>query len=352
MNFSLLRILVLSFAFLLLIESVLEVRAYYRGFDTIFFGNFQRQNSSAAETLPSLPKPEATLTSNTAAKRSEEIRYWIASSSHAEDIYLSRDLIFPFRLEKLLQKPGLLVKVINASHAGMDIEANRADLESRGTAIKPDVVILYQMSTQITKLSKQLLSGKHPGSSKAKSEGQDSSKPTSPPSWISQLYENTSLYALLKGNISNRLTGQRVLADSLGKPADLEFERQVNEFVNTVRQVGAQPVLCTFTTSHTRRQMPNVPNEVTDLLFRYNVYLSLSGWFDTITRFNQILKRVADEQQIRLIDLDSVLSGHSEYFRDFVHFTPEGHEKVAETIYAGLQIGSSQTLASETANAK
>ena len=98
--------------------------------------------------------------------------------------------------------------------------------------------------------------------------------------------------------------------------------------------------------------MPNVPNEVTDLLFRYNVYLSLSGWFDTITRFNQILKRVADEQQIRLIDLDSVLSGHSEYFRDFVHFTPEGHEKVAETIYAGLQIGSSQTLASETANAK
>jgi hypothetical protein len=321
----------------LFIESVLEVRAYIRGFDTIFFGKFQRQTSSAAGIPPSLPKPAATLTLDTAEKRIGETRYWIASSSHAEDIYLSRDLIFPSRLEKLLEKHGRLVTVINASHAGMDIEANRADLESRGTAINPDVVILYQMSTQVTKLSKQLLSGKHLGSSKAKSEGQDRSKPTPPRSRISQLYENTSLYALLKGNVSTKLTGQRVLADSLGEPGDIQFEGQVKEFLNSARQLGAQPVLCTFATSHTRRQMPDVPNEVTELLFRYNVYLSLSGWFDAITRFNQILKRVADEQHIRLIDLDSVLSGHPEYFRDFVHFTPQGHEKVAETIYSWLQ---------------
>jgi hypothetical protein len=348
MNFSLLRVLVWGLAYLLFLESALEIRAHSRGFDTIVFGTFQRQDISVPEHQPTPSHPHATLTSNLSDKKIGETRYWIASSSHAEDSYLSREMIFPSRLERLLQKPGMPATVINASHAGMDIEANRAELASRGANAKPDVVILYQMSTQITKLSKQLLSGKHPGSSKAK--GPDNSRPEAQPGRIAQVYENTSLFALLKGNVSSRLTGQRVLADSLGESADLEFERQVNAFVNAARQIGAQPVLCTFATSHTQKHMPNVPREVTDLLFRYNVYLSLSGWLETITRFNQILKRVAEEQHIRLVDIDTMVSGHPEYFRDFVHFTPEGHERVAETIFAALQIDSHKRLAGGTSS--
>lgn len=349
MNFSLLRVLAWGLAYLLLSEGLVEIRAHSRGFDTIAFGTFQRQSLATAEH----PLPPAgthdTLTSDSPAKTIGETRYWIASSSHAEDSYLSRDMIFPSRLETLLQRPGATITVINASHAGMDIEANRADLESRGAREKPDVVILYQMSTQITKLSKQLLSGKQPRSSKAKES--DNPKQTPQPSWIAQIYEHTSLYALLKGNISNRLAGQRVLADSLGEQADRVFETQVKEFVHSARKVGAEPVLCTFATSHTKENLPDVPGEVTDFLFRYNVYLSLSGWFETITRFNQTLKRVADEEHIRLVDLDSAVSGHPEYFRDFVHFTPEGHRKVAEAIYAGLQTELPQRFASETSNA-
>ena len=344
-----LRVLVWGLAYLLLLEGILEIRAHSRGFDTIVFGTFQRQNVATADNPPLPPNPRATLTAAAPDKKRGETRYWIASSSHAEDSYLSRDVIFPSRLEKLLQKPGRVSTVMNASHAGMDIEANREDLESRGANEKPDVVILYQMSTQITKLSKQLLSGKRPGSSTAKKAA--NSKPAPQPHWIAQVYENTSVYALLKGNVSNRLTGQRVLADSLGEQADLLFELQVKEFLNSAKKIGAEPVLCTFATSHTERNMPNIPREVTDLLFRYNVYLSISGWFDTITRFNQILKRIATEQHIRLVDLDAALSGHPGYFRDFVHFTPEGHQKVAETLYIGLQTEAPQKLASETSSA-
>jgi len=320
---------------LVLLEFFLEVRAHSRGFDTIFFGSVQRQSSSTTENPRPPLKSGAAAASGATEKRTGETRYWIASSSHAEDIYLSREMIFPTRLEKLLQKPGVSVAVINASHAGMDIEANRSDLESQGAIVRPDVVILYQMSIQINKLSKQLLSRRQSGSSREKSL--DISKLKSQPSRIAQLYENTSLYALLKGNISNRLTGQRVLADSLGEQANLQFETQVNEFVNSVRQIGAEPVLCTFATSHTQRNMPDVPKEVTGFLFRYNVYLSLFGWFETINNFNRILRRVAEEQHIRLVDLDVELSGRTEYFRDFVHFTPRGHEKVAEAIYLKLQ---------------
>lgn len=346
MNFSLLRVLFLGCIYLLLIESALEIRAHFRGFDTIAFGTFQRQDVSVTTALSSPQDPRAIPASDTPDKKKGETRYWIASSSHAEDIYLSREQVFPTLLETRLKAIGQPITVINASHAGMDIDANRTELAAKGAIAQPDVVILYQMSTEITKLSKQLLSGKQPGTSK----GQGSNNPQSPPqpSRIAQWYESTSLFALLKGNVSNKLTGQRVLADTLGKRADEEFELHVKEFVYTARQVGAQPILCTFATSHSQRNIPNVPNEVSDLLFRYNVYLSLSGWFDTISRFNHILKRIADEQHIPLVDIDAAVSGHSEYFRDFVHFTPEGHQRVAETIFAELHTHAPKQLAGGT----
>lgn len=348
MNFRLLRVVMWCLACLVLLESLAEFRAHSRGFTTIIFGSFPREKVPTTESSSPSGTNEVVV-ADTVKKKPGEMRYWIASSSHAEDVYLSREVIFPSRLEQLFQKPGIPVVVINASRAGMDIEANRADLESRGINLKPDVVVLYQMSLQITKLSKQFLSRNQPDPNKVKSFG--TSKPARP-SWITQLYENTSLYALLKGNVSTRLTAQRVLADSLGQQAELEFERQVKEFVTSVRKLRAEPVLCTFATSHTQRNMPHVPGEVTDFLFRYNVYLSLSGWFETLSRFNQILKRLADEEHLRLVDLDAVLSGHPEYFRDFVHFTPEGHQKVAETIYAELQTQVPKRLASTTAKAQ
>jgi hypothetical protein len=350
MNFSLLRVLLWGLAYLLLLEGVLEIRAHSRGFDTIALGSFQRQNVAKTDTPLPPTTTLAALPSDAPEKdnRRNALLDCLILPCGRQLPEPRHNLSLP--LGSITQEdPAQRSTVINASHAGMDIEANRGDLESRGAREKPDVVILYQMSTQITKLSKQLLSGKQPRSSKKKES--DSPKPTPQPSWIAQGYEHTSLYALLKGNISNRLTGQRVLADSLGEPADRVFETQVKEFVHSARKVGAEPVLCTFATSHTKKNLPDVPGEVTDFLFRYNVYLSLSGWFETITRFNQTLKRVADEEHIRLVDLDLVVSGHPEYFRDFVHFTPEGHQKVAETIYAGLQTELPQRFASETSNA-
>ncbi|MBK9113550.1 MAG: hypothetical protein IPM88_18330 [Nitrospira sp.] len=120
------------------------------------------------------------------------------------------------------------------------------------------------------------------------------------------------------------------------------FETQVKEFVHSARKVGAEPVLCTFATSHTKKNLPDVPGEVTDFLFRYNVYLSLSGWFETITRFNQTLKRVADEEHIRLVDLDLVVSGHPEYFRDFVHFPLKGTRRWQKPSMRGFRPSSSK----------
>jgi hypothetical protein len=348
MSVRLLKVLGWGFCYLLLLEVGLEIRAYTRGFDTILFGTFQRQDigvksigAVSAQKEGGVPVPGAV------DKKPDEVRYWIASSSHAEDSYLSRDLVFPSQFEKLLRASGVRATVINASHAGMDIGANLSDLETRGATLKPDVAILYQMSIQISEISKKLLSGHRPDRGKPKLAQESSTKPR--PNWIVRTFEETSLYAQLKGNVSNRLTGQRVLADSLGGQGEREFEQLIRAFIRSARQIGAEPVLCTFATSHQRKQMPNIPGEVSGFMFRYNIYLSVDGWLDTLERFNAILKRLAAEEQLLLVDLDAEISGRSEYFRDFVHFTPAGHERVARALLARLALRNGTLSASMAA---
>ncbi|MFO0733698.1 MAG: SGNH/GDSL hydrolase family protein [Nitrospiraceae bacterium] len=168
---------------------------------------------------------------------------------------------------------------------------------------------------------------------------------------IVKVFGASSIYALPKGNLSNRLAGQRLLADSLGEQGDAAFEQQVAAFVKAARQIGAEPVLCTFATSHTRSQFPNIPSTVGSFLFRYNLYLSLIGWLDTVERFNQVIRRMAATEHLRLVELDTVLSGREEYFRDFVHFTPEGHALVAQTIFSRLRQESAPGLRVATPNA-
>jgi len=332
MNFTLLRILVWIGVYLLVIETGLEVRAYYRGFDTLLFGNFRRAEFGTTTTEKASDLNPVTLSSD------GRLRLWIASSSHAEDSYLSRERIFPTVLEKLLRDAGIQATVINASHAGMDIEDNIADLTLRGPVLKPHYVMLYQMSTTIGSLSKELLSGKSRNAGTQSASKRDTLRKDTLMPWAGWLIEQSATYAQLKGQVTSRLATQRVLSDSLGSRGDTEFERRIRSLIAAARMVGSVPILCTFATSHLRRDLPHFPDSVVTFLFKYNVYLSLEGWVTTVEHFNAILRRIAAEEKITLIDLEHEISGHHEYFRDYVHFTPEGHATVARVIHQTLLV--------------
>ncbi len=330
MNLSLLRIVLWIGLYLLVAEVGLEVRAHYRGFDTLLLGKFQRADSDQGRMAEG-SKEDIVETNSDAKQRkstSGGVRYWIASSSHAEDSYLSRDVTFPSVLERLLRKAGIPAEVINASHAGMEIDDNVKDIELHGSRVKPDYVILYQMSSTITSLSKQLLSATN--ARVLRGDKPASQKTSKPLDWTVWLVEQTAIYAQLKGNLTSRLTAKRVLSDSLGSAGDARFEAKIRAFIAATRGIGATPVLCTFATSHLRRDLPNFPESVVTLVFQYNIYLSLVGWVTTIERFKNILRQIAAEESIVLIDIENEVAGHHGYFRDYVHFTPLGHSVVAE----------------------
>src|SRR5215470_14252433 len=261
MTFGMLKILAWIAIYLSILELGLELRAYYRGFDTILFGSYQRPTQVAKEKATPL-RATLSLPSEGGVEPHQRdpgvIRYWIASSSQAEDVYLSHDLIFPTRLENLLRDSGIPAAVVNASHAGMDINANRIDLETRGPEWKPDVVILYQMSNTISDLSKRLLSNARSSPGRLDKIQEEGVKPRA--DWTVRLIEQTAIYSQLKGHVTSRLATKRVLSDTIGERGDAEFEAMVHDFIRTSRRIGATTVLCTFATSHVRKDLPNFPN--------------------------------------------------------------------------------------------
>jgi lysophospholipase L1-like esterase len=67
-------------------------------------------------------------------------------------------------------------------------------------------------------------------------------------------------------------------------------------------------------------------------MLRYNRYLSPQGWTRTIARLNALVRRLADEEGVVLVDCERAMTGNARYFRDYVHFTPAGHKKMAELV--------------------
>ena len=260
-------------------------------------------------------------------------RYWVASSSHAEDYYLPPSMTFPVILERLLREERGDAAVLNASRAGIDIPENVNDIKRWGEQWRPDYVILYQLSMTISSIAKRTLAGTRAQGAPALNHA---AKAVGPITWMNRLVEMTTIYANVKGQISARIGANRVLANDLGLQGEQEFSAMLQDFIDTTRVIGSVPVLTTFATSNTRKHLAVFPKDIALGLFKYSSFLSVEGWVTSVERLNAVIRRIAAQERIMLIDVEGAVSGRPEFFRDFVHFTPAGHEAVARTMRDAL----------------
>jgi lysophospholipase L1-like esterase len=103
-----------------------------------------------------------------------------------------------------------------------------------------------------------------------------------------------------------------------------------------VKALGAEPVLCTFSTSFSPTASAPVPPDVVLFAHRWNEHLSPRGWLAAVEQLNGVIRDVAEQEGALLVDTAAVLAGREEKFRDPVHFTADGHTVLAETIAAAL----------------
>lgn len=310
---------------LLGLEVAVEARAKRRGWDTLLFGQAQSEDDDAARGFgptPAFPFRSLVVPQE---RTPGTLRVWIASASYALGGNLPPEEIFPVRLVGELAGHGIAAEVLNAGRVAYAIPDSLAALEEGAPAWRPDVAVLYHLSTDVDELSRLLL-GKGGLAAAAGAEGLD---------WGSRLIEQTTLQPLLKEHVSSRVTLLRPLADTLEPGGAAAFEGRVRSFLALCGRLGIRPMLCTFAASHDRANPEPLPSHV----FRFNFRVSRRGWHDTIDAWNAVLRRVAAQEGVPLVDVAAALEGRTDQFVDFVHFASSGHGVVARllgTVLAAL----------------
>lgn len=337
-SFKTYRLVFILLGFLIAVEVGLEIRAHRKGWETLLFGEPKTMTTQPRtdDGQPLFgPTKEFPFRSVIVPRQKDprRPRIWIASSSYAQDNYIRPTDIFPYLIGVNLKEKGWDVQILNAAKEGQSIAANVRELRKSAKDWQPDYILLYQMNLDINELSKQFL-GQSGGA--PKDSGEESVSEPGPSQaqvgWAVKLAEKTTVYQLLKQNITARLSQSRILAPEIGAEARAAFRKRIYDVIEFSRSIGATPILCTFASSHDRKDLDAMPVRVKNFLLRYNVYLSVPGWVKTIEEFNDDIRRIGAEQNVCVIDLNKQIGGRKKYFRDFVHFTKEGHRVMAQSI--------------------
>lgn len=353
MSFRSFRILAWIAAWLLLIEVGLEARAHSRGWETLLFGDVTPEAETAESEFG--PTDDFPFRSRIVPrdKPAGRTRVWLGSSSYAEDVRQPPDRLFCALAEQALRDGGVDVELLNSSRGGMTSVDNVRDLVDQAGPWDVDVAVLYQMTNDIDALTRFVFEGSPEADEVvdedlrtvfALSRDEEPAAPAEvvPPineramSSIQRVFEATSTYAQLKNQITSRLTRGRVLAARLGDEGNALFVERVVTFLDACDDAGVRPVLCTFATSHVPATIDEMPSDTVDNLFRYNIHLAVRGWMASVAELNDALRELASARDVALIDVDAAITGRAELFRDFTHFTREGHAAVAEVFAAGL----------------
>jgi len=325
---------------LVLLEVGLEYRAGRRGYATILFGPAASAAKTAAGGAGSANAPVEGPTADfpfrspvvPRERPAGKSRIWFASASYGEDIYVPVRQIFPNLVGEYLG-----AEVRNASNAGHTIAGNTYLLREIGNAWAPDVVVLYQLSLDIDRMARTLRGTAHrnvPGPATDENQAEVPVKPQ--PNGLVRFYESTTLYRTVKETVGGRINQQRMLADELGPEAETILRRELADFVAACRELGAEPVLCTFAASNDRTNYEQTAAAARTALFRGDSVLSLLGWVQTIDRLNGVIRDFAATEGLRLVDVAAALNGQPQYYRDFIHFNRRGHEAIAHYIATGL----------------
>lgn len=257
------------------------------------------------------------------AKKNEVKRIWLASASHAEAGRLPAEIIFPNLICGFMNTKNAC-EVINASKAGMGISENISQLIEYAGHYKPDYAILYQMSMDISRQQTILTKAETSSSSLPSNSLFDYSE-------IKTIYQSLSLYGHLTDYIGGNVKLEGQLKNSIPLSDD-DFEIQIRSFIYACRYNKVKPILTTFAASHDLNNIHKMHHSIRTSFVKYNTYLSPVGWINTVSRYNNLIRKISKSENVPLIDIAEKMNGDYQYYIDFVHFNEQGHTRIANII--------------------
>ena len=305
----------------LMVEVVLEVRHYLKGYETLLLPSPSATSLKEESVAGDVDFPFRSQYVEPSELRSEKV-LWIASASHAEHSRFRLEQLFPNQICKFSKQGSCFV--INGSKAGYSIAKDIVLLDAHSTRYVPNFILLYQMSQEIEK--SQRLAATFSGRPDNEINSLIDLKP------LKELFQQSSIYGHLNEFVTGTVRLEGHLNDHLPSHEVKRFKQEIISFIRWARAREITPVLSTFAAAYNLENAEQLPYKIQLQFVRYNAYLTPDAWINTIDSWNQILKDIAQEEDLSLIDIAAFVGGKPEFFIDFVHFNEKGHAKVAKVI--------------------
>jgi lysophospholipase L1-like esterase len=262
--------------------------------------------------------------------------------STTECAFIDDSLRFPYLVQKVLRKTvNQDIEVRNAGYGGNHTMHSVINLMGKGLLHKPKMVVLMHNSNDLSQLSKTGTYWKGPGNRALLNESFVSSTKS-----IAQRlseFRNAALMFFIP-NITKALYGLKRSTQAgdewqglrsqnfIGAEAiETQYRQSLSTFIGIAKANGIPVVLMT---QFNRINLND--KKVRDSYNKLKNPISYEDYVLYYTRFSDIIREIASEENIPLIDLDKAVPHQSRYLVDAVHLNNAGSRLVSEIVADSL----------------
>lgn len=216
-------------------------------------------------------------------------------------------------------------EAMNAGVPGFTLESATTQLFGDVARFSPDVVVVTAMMADVAAHSRRQF-------------GESAKKQGAKSSVVRWLGENSLFVNLLRQNTVAFRATQLPTAkhDRLDDGGIARYRRILASLVDRCRAGGIKPVLCTWSRAFRAGQSGN-QHALAATALANNPALSLRGLNNAFDRYNDVIREVACEKNVALVDLDRAVASGANYFVDAIHLNDAGHELVGRLIAEVIQ---------------
>ena len=271
-----------------------------------------------------------------------EQRIFFVGGSTTENRVLPDEDTFPYLVEEGLLAEGRSVEVFNGALNGGVIADSFSLIAHRLLALDPDVIVMMHAINDMRAALSSRFDPRHYA---------DRNPPRpARPSDLLQRY--SALYRLVieaRRRLETRtgLDGERYRARAQATPytADpdpsrgLPYFRRYLEMIAALCGEAGVPLVLMTQPSLYQPEMSPAEREVLWMGWLDHGALNLapSALLEGMRAYNQVIRRVAHERGLTLIDLDAIVPKDLDHFYDDCHYTARGNRVVARAVLAGLR---------------
>jgi lysophospholipase L1-like esterase len=263
-------------------------------------------------------------------KQAGKLRILCVGGSTTFGLYASsNETTWPARLEQQLLAAGKSVEVLNAGAPGWTSRASMTNLELRGFALQPDIVVVYHAYNDLM----SNLEDAYVTESKI-DDVEALRKPSvkHPLGW-------SALFRFMRSRIRSPHRELREKRDVLREVGAEAFARNLRRLIRRSREVGAKVMLCSFPTAYRDTFEASKADKVPHVELWYDSLCPITypNLIKGMALYNERLRAVCAEAKAPLVDLAKTFPPQVELYHSPLHHSDAGEKRVAEAVAKALQ---------------